>query len=140
MRTRCFSHGRSPGPWRVAADGRCRTRGIRRSPRRRRQRRSRVCHTCHSADSPGTVEYDEQAHVRAVPASAEIPVDQVREAVRRFVESGGAGPDNITWLTSSAWRPPSLGSTEGRGPYAHLLTGRSGCTWRWRSCQPSPSR
>ncbi|WP_101613408.1 Imm1 family immunity protein [Amycolatopsis sp. BJA-103] len=49
------------------------------------------------SDAPGTVEYDEQAHVRVVPAVAEIPVDQVREAVRRFVKSGGARPDNITW-------------------------------------------
>ncbi|WP_328450735.1 MULTISPECIES: Imm1 family immunity protein [unclassified Amycolatopsis] len=43
------------------------------------------------------IEYDEQAHVREVPAHAEIPVGQVREAVRRFVSSGGARPDNVSW-------------------------------------------
>ncbi|WP_370948103.1 Imm1 family immunity protein [Amycolatopsis sp. cg5] len=48
-------------------------------------------------DSPEMVEYDHQEHVRDVPASAEIPVGQVREAVRQFVESGGSRPDNIAW-------------------------------------------
>lgn len=49
------------------------------------------------SDSREMVEYDEQAHVREVPATAEIPVDQVREAARRFVASGGARPDNVIW-------------------------------------------
>lgn len=49
------------------------------------------------SDSREVVQYDEQAHVREVPTSAEIPVDQVREAVRRFIASGGVRPDNVTW-------------------------------------------
>lgn len=47
------------------------------------------------ASQMGTVMYDYVGHTAEVPAAAEVPIADVRQALREFLTSGGGLPRNI---------------------------------------------
>lgn len=49
-------------------------------------------------DKTGTVTYDYAGHPAELPASAEIPLEQVRQAVHEYLTTGKRA-DSITWRT-----------------------------------------
>lgn len=51
-------------------------------------------------DQGEPVSYDYMGNLRGLPASAEIPLADVRQGVREFVIAGGARPTSVTWQVS----------------------------------------
>jgi hypothetical protein len=50
--------------------------------------------------SAGSVTYDYMGSLRELPASAEIPLDEVRQAMREFVTTNGTRPISVSWRIS----------------------------------------
>lgn len=48
----------------------------------------------------GTVTYDYMGHLRELPANAEIPLADVRQAIHEFVTTNGARPTSVSWQVS----------------------------------------
>ncbi|HEX5401127.1 MAG TPA: Imm1 family immunity protein [Pseudonocardiaceae bacterium] len=46
------------------------------------------------------VDYDYMGHLRELPASAEIPLAEVRRAVREFIAVDSARPTSVVWQVS----------------------------------------
>lgn len=55
--------------------------------------------TWNGASGEDEVIYDYMGHVREVPASAEVPLTDVRAAAREFLIGNGARPQGITWTS-----------------------------------------
>lgn len=53
--------------------------------------------TSNGSHTGDTVTYDYMAHTRELPASAEIPLDDVRKAVREFVTIDNTRPTCVEW-------------------------------------------
>jgi hypothetical protein len=48
----------------------------------------------------GAVTYDYMGHLRELPANAEVPMADVRQAMREFITTNGARPTSVSWQVS----------------------------------------